>query len=86
MKDSYFLPWSLADGTVGEVPYFPLSLVWCKPNKFKSLLSPEWFIYSNAASLSILEGGKKKKKKTNPPHFPSFPISPVSMLLDRGPK
>lgn len=86
MKDSYFLPCSLADGTVGEVPYFPLSLAWCKPNKHKSQLSLEWFITVMQLLLQYLKEKKKKRKNPNPPHFLSFPISPVSMLLDRGPK
>lgn len=38
-------------------------------------------------SFSFKTRMKKKKKRThNRPHFLSFAISPVSMILDRGPK
>ena len=69
----------------GRGAIFPVESCVMQTKQTQIPAKPRMVYYSNAASLSILEG--KKEKKTQPSPFPLLPpIFPVSMLLKRGPK
>lgn len=84
VKDLYFLPCSLVDGTVGRGAIFPVESCVVQI-KQKSQLSPECFTGMHLLCQYLKKKRKNKNKNLSFPPNP-FPISLVSMLSDRGPK